>query len=284
MDKYKVGGDILHENKIALFEEKEIRRTWQDEKWYFSIEDIVYVLTDSKDPKQYIKKMKARDEELKINWGTICTHVKAIAKDGKKRLVQMADTEGILRIIQSIPSKKAEPFKRWLAKVGKERIDEINNPELAMDRMKRLYEQKGYSKAWIEQRERGITTRHNLVDEWKERGASNSLDYAILTNEIYKSGFGLTAKEYKKIKKIHESKNLRDSMTNIELALTNLAEASAVEIHKSNESVCMNSLKKDANDAGKVMKKAKDELEDKIKRPVVSSENHLNLTNKNRLN
>lgn len=127
-------------NKIALFEEKEIRRTWQDEKWYFSVEDIVYALTDSRDPKQYIKKMRTRDEELKLNWGTICTMVKMIAKDGKKRQLQMADTEGILRIIQSIPSKKAEPFKRWLAKVGSERIEEINNPELAMDRMKRLYE------------------------------------------------------------------------------------------------------------------------------------------------
>lgn len=283
MDKYKVGGDILHENKIALFEEKEIRRTWQDEKWYFSIEDIVYVLTDSKDPKQYINKLRKRDEILGKGWVQIVHTLKMKTKGGVQK-INCADTEGILRIIQSIPSKKAEPFKRWLAKVGKERIDEINNPELAMDRMKRLYEQKGYSKAWIEQRERGITTRHNLVDEWNERGANNSLDYAILTNEIYKSGFGLTAKEYKKVKKIHESKNLRDSMTNIELALTNLAEASAVEIHKSNESVCMNDLKKDANDAGKVMKKAKDELEDKIKRPVVSSENHLDLTNKNRLN
>ena len=283
MDKYKVGGDILHENKIALFEEKEIRRTWQDEKWYFSIEDIVYVLTDSKDPKQYINKLRKRDEILGKGWVQIVHTLKMKTKGGVQK-INCADTEGILRIIQSIPSKKAEPFKRWLAKVGKERIDEINSPELAMDRMKRLYEQKGYSKAWIEQRERGITTRHNLVDEWNERGANNSLDYAILTNEIYKSGFGLTAKEYKKVKKIHESKNLRDSMTNIELALTNLAEASAVEIHKSNESVCMNDLKKDANDAGKVMKKAKDELEDKIKRPVVSSKNHLDLTNKNRLN
>lgn len=139
-----------------------------------------------------------------------------------------------------------------------------------MDRMKKLYEQKGYSKAWIEQRERGITTRHNLVDEWQERGATNSLDYAILTNEIYKSGFGLTAKEYKKVKGIHESRNLRDSMTNIELALTNLGEAAAVGIHKSNESIGMNDLKKDVIDAGGVMKKAKDELEDKIKKPVVS--------------
>lgn len=140
MEKYKVEGGFDMKNKIALFEEKEIRRTWQDEKWYFSVEDIVYALTDSRDPKQYIKKMRTRDEELKLNWGTICTMVKMIAKDGKKRQLQMADTEGILRIIQSIPSKKAEPFKRWLAKVGSERIEEINNPELAMDRMKRLYE------------------------------------------------------------------------------------------------------------------------------------------------
>lgn len=227
--------------------------------------------------------MRKRDEILGQGWVQI-VHTLKMKTNGGAQKINCADTEGILRIIQSIPSKKAEPFKRWLAKVGKERIDEINNPELAMDRMKRLYEQKGYSKAWIEQRKRGITTRHNLVDEWKERGASNSLDYAILTNEIYKSGFGLTAKEYKKVKKIHESRNLRDSMTNIELALTNLAEASAVEIHKSTESTSMNDLKKDANDAGKVMKKAKDELEDKIKRPVVSSDNHLDLTNKNRLN
>ena len=155
---------------------------------------------------------------------------------GGYQKINCADTEGILRIIQSIPSPKAEPFKRWLAKVGSERIEEINNPELAMDRMKQIYEKKGYSKSWIEQRERGITTRHNLTDEWKERGANIGKDYAILTNEIYKSGFGLTAKEYKNIKGIHESQNLRDSMTNIELALTNLGEATAVEFHRKNNS------------------------------------------------
>ena len=219
-------------NKLALFEEQEIRKIWKDNKWYFSILDIVGVLTDSMDPKQYIKKLKTRDSEIGNNWGTICTLVKMTALDGKNRNIQMADTEGILRIIQSIPSQKAEPFKRWLAKVGSERIEEINDPELAMNRMKQIYEKKGYSKSWIEQRERGITTRHNLTDEWKIRGARNGKDYAILTNEIYKSGFGFGAKEYKKIKGLHESKNLRDSMSNIELALTNLGEATAVEFHK----------------------------------------------------
>ena len=167
-----------------------------------------------------------------------------MAIDGKKRKIQMSDTEGILRIIQSIPSPKAEPFKRWLAKVGSERSEEINNPELAMDRMKQIYEKKGYSKSWIEQRERGIITRHNLTDEWKERGAKVGRDYAILTNEIYKTGFGIDAKEYKSIKGLHESQNLRDSMTNIELALTNLGEAPAVEFHKNNNSQGVKQLKK----------------------------------------
>lgn len=227
-------------NKLALFEEKEIRKTWQNEQWYFSIVDVIYALTDSLDPKQYLKKLKSRDIQIQNNWGTICTLLEMVAFDGKVRKIQMADTEGILRIIQSLPSPKAEPFKRWLAKVGSERIEEINNPELAMDRMKQIYEKKGYSKAWIEQREHSITTRHNLTDEWKERGAEIGKDYAILTNEIYKSGFGLNAKEYKIIKGLHDSQNLRDSMTNIELALTNLGEATAVEFHRKNNSKGLN--------------------------------------------
>lgn len=214
-------------NELALFEEKEIRKTWKDDKWYFSIVDVVYALTDSRDPKQYIKRLRSRDIELQNNWGTICTLLEMVAIDGRNRKIQMSDTEGILRIIQSIPSPKAEPFKRWLAKVGSERIEEINNPELAMDRMKRIYEKKGYSKSWIEQRERGIASRHNLTDEWRERGADSRRGYAILTNEIYKSGFGFSAKEYKNIKGLHDSQNLRDSMTNIELALTNLGEVTA---------------------------------------------------------
>lgn len=265
-------------NKLALFEEKEIRKTWKNEKWYFSIVDVVYALTDSLNPKEYMKKIKSRDIEIKNNWGTICTLLDMIALDGKIRKIQMADTEGILRIIQSIPSPKAEPFKRWLAKVGSERIEEINNPELAMDRMKEIYEQKGYSKTWIEQRERGITTRHNLTDEWKERGVNIGKDYAILTNEIYKSGFGLTAKEYKNIKGLHASKNLRDSMTNIELALTNLGEATAVEFHRKNNSKGLNQLKTDMNKAGSVLNKAKQEIENELKRPIITSQNYIELT------
>lgn len=270
-------------NKLALFEEKQIRKTWKDDKWYFSVIDVVYALTDSLDPKQYLKKIKSRDIEIRNNWGTICTLLEMVASDGKKRKIQMADTKGILRIIQSIPSPRAEPFKEWLAQVGSERIDEINNPELAMNRMKEIYERKGYSKAWIEQRERGITTRHSLTYEWKERGADKGIDYAILTNEIYKSGFGLSAKEYKDVKGLHESQNLRDSMTNIELALTNLGEAAAIEFHQNNNSIGINELKKDMNKAGKVLNKAKTEIELEVNRPIVTSQNHIDLTEDKKL-
>ena len=265
------------ENKLALFEEKEIRKTWQNNKWYFSIEDVVYALTDSKDPKQYINKLRKRDEYLNQGWVQIVHTLKMQTKGGKQK-INCADTEGILRIIQSIPSPKAEPFKRWLAKVGSERIEEINNPELAMDRMKQIYEKKGYSKAWIEQRERGITTRHNLTDEWKERGAKVGRDYAILTNEIYKTGFGIDAKEYKSIKGLHESQNLRDSMTNIELALTNLGEAPAVEFHKNNNSQGVEQLKKDVTKAGNVLNKARSEIENELGKSIVTSQNYIELT------
>lgn len=245
-------------NKLALFEEKQIRKTWKEKKWYFSVVDVVYALTDSVNPRDYWYKLKKRaSEEEKIELSTICRQLKLESSDGKKYSTDCSDTEGISRIIQSIPSPKAEPFKRWLAKVGSERIEEINNPELAMDRMKHIYEQKGYSNSWIEQRERGITTRHKLTDEWKERGANNSKDYAILTNEIYKSGFGFSSKEYKDIKKLHESQNLRDSMSNIELTLTNLGEATAIEFHKKNNSHGVKELKQDVTKAGKVLNTAK---------------------------
>ena len=264
-------------NKLALFEEKEIRRTWEEGKWYFSVVDVVFALTDSKDPKQYINKLRKRDEILNKGWVQI-VHPLKLDTNGGKQSINCADTEGILRIIQSIPSKKAEPFKRWLAKVGSERIEEIQNPELAMDRMKELYEKKGYSKSWINMRERGIATRHNLTDEWKERGISKGIEYAILTNEIYKSGFGVTAKEYKDIKGLHESENLRDSMTNIELALTNLGEATAVEFHKKNDSKGLKELKNDMSEAGTVINSAKKEIERKLERPIVTSDNYIELT------
>lgn len=268
---------------LALFEEKEIRKMYVDGKWYFSIEDVVYVLTYSRDPKQYINKLRKRDLFLNEGWVQIVHTLKMETNGGKQR-INCADTEGILRIIQSIPSPKAEPFKRWLAKVGKERIEEINDPELAMRRMRELYEKKGYSKSWIAQRERGIATRNNLTDEWNDRGAKTGVDYAILTNEIYKSGFGITASEYKDIKQIHESQNLRDSMTNIELALTNLGEAAAVEIHKKNDSYGMPNLKTDVNKAGRIMNKAKTELENELERSIISSENYIDLTSNKKIN
>ena len=267
-------------NKLALFEEKEIRRTWEKGKWYFSVVDVVFALTDSKNPRRYWSdlKIKLSDEGYDIQLYDFIVQLKLESTDGKKYKTDCADTEGILRIIQSIPSKKAEPFKRWLAKVGSERIEEIQNPELAMDRMKELYEKKGYSKSWINMRERGIATRHNLTDEWKERGISKGIEYAILTNEIYKSGFGVTAKEYKDIKGLHESQNLRDSMTNIELALTNLGEATAVEFHKKNDSKGLKELKNDMSEAGNVINSAKKEIERKLERPIVTSDNYIELT------
>ena len=267
-------------NKLALFEEKEIRRTWEKGKWYFSVVDVVFAFTDSKNPRRYWSdlKIKLRDEGYDIQSYEKIVQLKLESTDGKKYKTDCADTEGILRIIQSIPSKKAEPFKRWLAKVGSERIEEIQNPELAMDRMKELYEKKGYSKSWINMRERGIATRHNLTDEWKERGINKGIEYAILTNEIYKSGFGVTAKEYKDIKGLHESENLRDSMTNIELALTNLGEATAVEFHKKNDSKGLKKLKNDMSEAGNVINSAKKEIERKLEGPIVTSDNYIELT------
>ena len=241
-------------NKLALFEEKEIRKIWKENKWYFSVIDVISALTNSSNSRRYWSdlKIKLKEEGYDIELYEIIVQLKLESTDGKRYNTDCSDTAGILRIIQSIPSPKAEPFKRWMAIVGSERIEEINDPELAMNRMKQIYEKKGYSKSWIEQRERGITTRHNLTDEWKERGARIGKDYAILTNEIYKSGFGFNAKDYKNIKGLHESQNLRDSMTNIELALTNLGEATAVEFHKKNNSQGLKQLKKDMSKAGNI--------------------------------
>ena len=267
-------------NNLALFEEKEIRKTWKDNKWYFSITDVIFVLVESPNPRRYWSdlKIKLRNEGYDSQLYDYFVQLKLESSDGKKYSTDCADTEGILRIIQSIPSPKAEPFKRWLAKVGSERIEEINNPELLADRMKNLFEKKGYSKSWIEQREKGISNRHNLTDEWKERGVKSGKEYAILTNEIYKSGFGFSVKEYKEIKGLHESKNLRDSMTNIELALTNLGEASAVEFHKNNNSTGLNELKNDMHDAGEVINRAKNIIENKLGNSIINSTNYIKLT------
>lgn len=267
----------MKQNKIALFEEKEIRRQWYNDDWYFSVEDVVQILTDSVDVKQYIKKLKFRDEELKNNWGTICTLVEMIAKDGKRRKISSANTKGILRIIQSIPSPKAEPFKIWLAQVGSERLEEIVNPEIAINRAKETYIRKGYEDSWIAQRLKTIDSRKELTDNWKNRGAQNK-DYAILTDEIYKSTFDMSTTQYKELKGIDKTKrNLRDSMGKLELAITNLAEVTANEIHNINDSQGFSELKDDVKEAGKISGNARKEIESKIGKKVVDGTNYKNL-------
>ena len=274
-------------NKIQLFQEQKVRSHWdeKEEKWYFSVQDIVQILSESKDVKQYIKKMRSRNTELHNNWGTICTPVAMVAADGKKRKIQAANTEGILRIIQSIPSKKAEPFKLWLAKIGAERIDEIENPELAQERMKTLYEQKGYPKDWIDKRLRGIAIRQNLTDEWKERGIKEHRDYAILTAEISKATFGMTPSEYKAFKNLPaKSKlNLRDNMDDLELIFTMLGERVTTEISKNEKPETFTDNKKVAQRGGKVAGNALKETEKELGRNVSSDKNFLDTDNQLKL-
>ena len=239
-------------SKIKLFESKQIRSVWneEDRKWYFAVIDVVEILTDSVNPKEYIKKMRKRDYELNLNWGTICPPLKLIAKDGKIRKIQCANTEGLLRIIQSIPSPKAEPFKRWLAKVGYERLEEIENPELASKRTREIYKAKGYSDDWIEKRMRSIAIRDELTEEWQKRGLKEQIEYAILTAEISKATFGLTPSEYKEVKRL-QKENLRDHMTDLELIVSMLGEASTTNIARGKNAKGFVENKKAANEGGK---------------------------------
>ncbi len=222
-----------YSNKLILFQSKQIRRIWHNDEWFYSVVDIVEALTDSMNSRDYWYKMKIREEkEAQIQLSTICLQLKLESIDGKKYVTDCVNTKNAFRLIQSIPSKKSEPFKMWLAEVGKERLDEIEDPELAQERMKSLYEQKGYPKDWIDKRLRGIAIRQNLTDEWKERGIEHQKDYAILTAEISKATFGMTPSEYKNHKNIpSKSKtNLRDNMTDLELIFTMLGEKMTTEI------------------------------------------------------
>lgn len=263
-------------SNIKLFESKQVRSTWdeKEQKWFFSVQDVVEILTDSSDVKQYIKKMLSRDEQLKSNWGTICTLVEMEAADGKRRKVQAADTKGLLRIIQSIPSPKAEPFKLWLAQVGSERLDEIENPELATQRTRELYKLKGYPDDWIEKRMRSIAIREELTGEWKNREVKEQKEYAILTAEISKATFGLTPSQYKKVKGL-KSQNLRDHMNDLELIFSMLGEASTTAIVKAQNPKGFVQNQKVAKQGGAVAGKARKDLEAKTGKKVVSPENYL---------
>ena len=268
---------------IKLFESKRIRSVWDEAKgkWYFSIVDVVEILTDSPNPRKYWSVLKTRLKKEDSQLTTNCSQLKMQAADGKFYLTDAADTEQLLRLIQSIPSPKAEPFKLWLARVGYERLEEIENPELSMERMKSLYEKKGYPKEWIDKRMRGIAVRQDLTDEWQNRGAHTSLEYSILTNEIMQGAFDLKVEDYKQVKGL-ERENLRDHMTDIELILTMLGEATTTKLHRDRDSKGFEPLKKDAQEGGAVAGSTRRDIEKRSGKPVVSSENFKGLTGKKR--
>ncbi len=264
----------MENNNIQLFEGKKIRTAWNEdrEEWFFSVSDVVEILTDSKNVKQYIKKMRTRDNELNSRWGTICTLTELTAADGKRYKTTVADITGILRIIQSIPSPKAEPFKMWLAQVGKERIDEIIDPELAIDRALETYSKKGYDEDWIHQRILSIRVRNELTAEWQQRGIEKGKEYAILTNEITKAWSGMTTKKYKDFKGLTKE-NLRDNMSTTELILNMLAETSTKDISKEEQPEGFTENLKVARAGGEVAKIAREALEKRTGKPVITSQN-----------
>ena len=256
---------------IQLFEQKQVRSVWDEEqeKWYFSVQDVVEVLTESSDVKQYIKRLLSRDESLKLNWGTICTLVEMQAADGKRRKIQASDTKGLLRIIQSVPSKKAEPFKLWLAQVGSDRLDEMQDPELSINKAMQDYLNLGYSENWINQRLKSIEIRKELTDEWKRLRMKEGQQFAVLTDIITKGWSDKNTKEYKKHKGL-KKENLRDNMTNTELILNMLAEASTKDISQAVNPETFDENKTVAQQGGNVAKVARLELESKTGKKVVS--------------
>jgi len=268
----------VNENKIAIFQGKHIRKVLHNDQWWFSIIDVIEVLIGGGRPRKYWNDLKKRlllegYDQLSEKIGQL----KMQSSDGKLYATDCANTETLFRIIQSIPSPKVEPLKRWLARVGKERIDEIENPELAMGRMQGLYEKKGYPKEWIDKRLRGIAVRQDLTDEWKNRGAATRLEFAILTNEIMQGAFGLDVDGYKQVKDL-ERENLRDHMTDIELILTMLAEATTTELHRDRDSQGMAPLKKDAKAGGAVAGRTRKDIEAQTGKPVITGANFKTLT------
>jgi prophage antirepressor-like protein len=262
-------------NKIVVFESRKIRRVWHHDEWYFSVVDVVEALTDSPTPRQYWGKVKQR-EFIDLQLSPIWVQLKLESADGKKYATDCANTESMFRIIQSVSSPKAEPFKRWLARVGYERVQEIENPEIAQERMKELYEQKGYPKDWIDKRLRGIAIRQNLTDEWKERGIQGEQDYAILTAEISKATFGLTPSEYKDLKGLtRKNQNLRDHMDDLELIFTMLGERVTSEISHKEKPDTFDKSKTVAKRGGNVAGTARKETEKELGRSIVTNRNFL---------
>lgn len=265
-------------SNIKLFQDKKIRSAWnkEEEQWYFSVVDVVEALTDSVNPVDYLKKLRKRDEKLSSYLGTNCPQVEMLTETGKKRKTLAANVKGLFRIIQSIPSPKAEPFKLWLSQVGYERLLEIENPELAQERMKELYEKKGYPKDWIDKRLRGIAIRQNLTDEWKKRGITEERDFAILTAEISKATFGMTPSEYKEFKGLtKKNQNLRDHMDDLELIFTMLGERVTTEISEKEQPETFAESKNIAQRGGGVAGKAREATEKELGRSVVSDKNFL---------
>lgn len=269
-------------NHIAVFQEATIRRTWHNEEWWFAIVDVVAVLTDSVQPDGYVKDLRRRDPELAKGWGKIATPLRVETTGGAQK-VNCANTEGLFRIIQSIPSPKAEPFKRWLAQVGYERVKEIENPELASARARELYQAKGYPPAWIEKRLRSISVRGELTDEWKARGVAEGREYSILTAEIARATFGLTPNEHSQLKQLGQVKagnNLRDHMTDLELIFTMLGEAGTTEIARRKDAIGFADNRTAAKEGGTIAGDARKALETKSGKAVASKNNYLNTQNK----
>ena len=265
----------MDKNTLSIFDGKRIRRLWHEGEWWFSVIDVVQALTDSSDAKDYWYRLKRRElESAGVELSTFCRLFKLLASDGKMRETDCANTEGLFRIIQSIPSKKAEPFKLWLAKVGYERVQEIQDPELSQKRMKEIYRKKGYSEEWIEKRVRGIAIRDELTDEWKKRGVKEGKEFSILTAEISKATFGLTPKEYKDLKGL-ENENLRDHMNDLELLFGMLGERISTEITKKDDADDFNECKTASVKGGTIAGNARKETEKELGRPISTSENYL---------
>ncbi|ODS42977.1 MAG: phage antirepressor protein [Candidatus Altiarchaeales archaeon IMC4] len=268
---------------LVVFQGKHIRRTWHGEQWYFSVVDVIETLAESSNPRNYWNMLKTRESEHGVELYTNCVQLRLLSSDGKYYATDCANTEGIFRIIQSVPSKKAEPFKRWLARVGYERIQEIENPELAQERAKKYYELKGYPKDWIEKRLRGIAIRQELTDEWSQRGVEEQREFAILTNEISTATFGVPIKKHKEIKGLDpkfKNQNLRDHMTDWELILTMVGEKATADITVTKDSRGFVECKDSAIKGGTIAKDTRKAVEQETGKPIVSNENYLHLTGK----